>query len=305
MSDQGFRDAFDAAMSEMDIPAADVEATDEEALQEQDAPEVEEDETEEAPAVDSGEAEEGGEQEEQPAFTWRDVSPEAWRDIDRARLEDLPEPVRRWKIERDRLAGKYGEMERKFNELQQRLPKDEPKQQEPSGPPPLPPSDADDATYQKMMDAREQWFTEQGALKAVSMLEERQRQQEQQRQAQAQQQRQQEWAQTQLNRISQKEGFTEEVAEIMSALAGDQTRPYYGAMLQSEAGIDKLYEEARSIVESNRVAVQSTTKKATARSRVTPRAAPAPKRASSEIEIPDSPDDVGGRVGAIMDAFGS
>jgi flavodoxin len=308
MSDQGFRDAFDAALSEFGEPESGGEVATEEALEEQAAPEadaVDDDDVEEPQAVDEEPELEGEEQEEQPAISWRDVPPDTWSDIDRARLEELPEPLRKWKIERDRLAGKLGETERRYQELQARVPKEKPTESaEPSSPPPLPPSDADDATYQKMMDAREQWFSEQGALKAVAILEERQRQQEQRRQIEQQQQQYQQWADQQVGRIQQKEGFSEEVADLMAALASDQSRPWYGAMLQSESGVDQLFNEARSIVEGKRVAVQQTTKRSTARNRVTPRPKPAPKQTAADIEIPDAPDNVGGKVGAIMDAFG-
>lgn len=309
MSEQDFRDAFDEAFAEISSPASGGEDSAEEPLDEaQDEVEADSSDAEESDeAVDEqpeGDAEEEEEQEEQPALTWRDVPPEMWRDIDRARLEDLPEPLRRMKVDRDRLAGRLGEAERQLRELQAQAPKEQPKQQAPENPPPFPPSDADDETYQKMMDAREKWFSEQSALKAVAMINEQQRQREERQQAEMARQQQQRWAQSQVDRISRMEGFTDEVAEVMTALAADNSRPWYGAMIQSEAGIDQLFSEARAIVEGNRVAVQQTTKKATARDRAVPRPKPAPKRVSADIEIPESPDDVSGRVGAIMDAFG-
>lgn len=309
MNDHGFREAFDEAFADMDSAVSGDEAAEEVVAEEQAAPQGDE-EVQEEPQADAGEqqTEEEG-QEGQAAFDWSMVPDEAVRALERLPRDQTPVWYLKLKQDRDRFASEADVYRRQAEELrgkvQQQVPDEKPDSAEPaSGPPPLPPQDADDETYQRMMDARESWFTEQGALKAVEMMEQRQRQQEEQRRQEAELQRQREYGQQQLDRLKQKEGFNDDVATVMAALASDQDKPWYRAMLYTETGMDRLFEEARTIVDGQRRTVQETTRKATAQSRTTPRPTPTPKQASADIEIPHDPRNIGGRVGAILDGFG-
>jgi hypothetical protein len=303
MGDQGFREAFDAAMEDISVPVEEsTEATSEEALEEQAAPEVAtEEEDSEPQAVDEGEPE-TEEQEDQAAFSWDSVPLEAWRDIERLPRDQTPVGYLRVKQDRDRFASELDKLQRKLEQLESQG-KDETAEAQAPGAPEPPPDDADDKAWAQYQAEREAYLIEQARLKTREEIRQESEAREAKRQEEEALRQYKEWGENQYARLKKSEGFDEDVEAVMGALAQDQSRPWYAAMLASESGVDRLFEEARSIVQQQRERVQRTTRKATAKGRVTPRATSDPKAASADIDVPDTPTDPAARTRAIMDAF--
>ena len=185
----------------------------------------------------------------------------------------------------------------------QKAPESE-QQKAPESEDPMPemPTEADDfqTVVQKLRDVA-RWEARQEAKGVDSRYREK-FQTIEDREKQQQFERQQEYFASQAQRIEQAPDYSPEVGQMMSALVS--SKPYWQQALSSPDGWNELFDYAKHLSDKNARQVQATTKKATAKQRAVPRGTKAPKQVEPDMDLPDNPTNVSGRVGAIMDSYG-
>ena len=276
MSDQfseEFASELNAAMEAEETAAE--ETSEGEATVEDDQQEAGDTSTEEPPSEE--EAEET-EPEQPPAKVhWKDVldSIEDWDGFDRESNLNLPPS----------LAAKRQEIEREYQKHLERQRENAPvgKQQQAAPPPqdlpeddpepPMPPAEADDNTYRRMMSDWAKWQARQVIRQEVGQVKreaDETRQQYEQRIAHMEQQQQRQYAETQMSRLREKDGYTQDVERQMEVLA--QSDEAWAKQLFKPEGVDRLFDYAKYLVDSRTARVAKTTHAAEAKKRVVPKA---------------------------------
>jgi hypothetical protein len=309
----GINEAFESAGDEPVGEADEVVSEESQEEKAQEAPEVE----------DQGAAEEQPEpeQEDEPEDSGEAEEPAGdlpkWLEhVEEVPTAELPPRVAKLRSDRDRLASELGEMRKRLAELEEAGQKQQEPQQ-PEAPDPMPEyptADDDFEAVVRKMDAIADWRARQAVREQDSRyqekfqsVEELKKAQEEQRQ-QAQLQQQQQFFVSQAQRIESSPDYNEAVRDEMVKMTS--SAPHWQQAVFSEQGWDELFEVAKHRVSQAQGQAQArskqqqmATKKATARQRAVPRGSNPPKQTSPDVEVPDDPANVGGRVGAIFDHF--
>lgn len=229
----------------------------------------------------------------------------SWEDrVDELPIEKLPPKIAKMRSDRDRLASELGEARRQRESLQQRLAKFEAaaKAAEPQVEDEKPPRiEEDDYESYEKLQAKFEAIADWRVKQATRALEQK-FQTIEQRDVQAQVEQAEHYMMEQANRIQAMPGFTEDVGREMIELLGPKDSPMWGT-LGSPDGWDKLYRFAKSEVNERSKQTNNVTHKATAQKREVPRASPSARQVTEDIDMPEDPSDVGGRVDAIMDGL--
>lgn len=307
----GINDAINSAVDEAAEAGREVVSEDA-PEQEQESTEQEYDGAPEGEAVEEQEtAPESEQEEDQPEDGGEQADPYDWLEkLDEVPTEKLPPRVAKLRADRDRMASEIGEMRKRLAELE--AVKGEPQEpQQSPGPedamPELPTEEDSFPEVIRKMREVARWEARQEA-KGVDQRYQEKFQTIEEREKQQELQQHQQYFASQAQRIEATEGYDENVGNMMSAVAAES--PAWRQELGSPQGWDKLFNYAKFLAdqhatsEAQRVKEQqTTTKKATARQRAVPRGSTKPKHAEPDVELPEDPSNISGRMDAIMGSW--